>query len=142
MTVTDADVNALQQAVLNAVLLRQDLPGGISAPSLPDLQMITQSDEILLLDRNLKGALAVEGAAKPFRIISDGDLARLRQQTTQVPYLMFQPPQIDGDQITINLGARLAVGQGTPELGLSNVQVPFRNDGNGWIAQRPFYSAN
>jgi hypothetical protein len=130
----DEEIRHLQEVLLGAVLSRQPLPGRERPILLPDLDFVLRGD-LVVADENVAGTIALEGTAKPLRVLSPETIEERARRSGGLPYLRFQPVEREGDLVWLTLEGRIA--PGAPDerpLGLSGVRVPFRKAGDGWLA--------
>ena len=138
MTASAEELREMQETMLRSVLLRQEMPGTSMVLAMPDLQFVTAGGAILLLNENLHGPISIAGSEKPFRIV---DRSSLSEAGAGTAYLRFGTPDIGPDTIRMTIEGRRQQESLSPEMGLSNVQVNFRKEGDRWVARSSAASA-
>jgi len=130
--IPDETLRHLQEALLTAVLHRRPLPGGRRPVDLPDLRFALQQDQILVLDQDVAGPLAVPDTGKPVVLVSQVTLADRAAGGGPVAFLRFYPPEIEDHAVVLTLAVALAAPAPTPVTNLSSMRVRFRNAGGEW----------
>jgi hypothetical protein len=127
------DLGRLQQALLEAVLNGEPLPGGGPA-QLADLGFVLRHARIHLLDEGLVGRVALEGARKPVAVVSVADLRREARAHGDIGYLHFLPPEADdAGEVWLTLEGRLVTADtGREPASLSRLQVKLRRLDGRW----------
>ena len=126
----DSVIASLQKTLLKAALLGETLPGGSRPLRLSDLDFILRHEHIYLSDENLAGDISVEGLPKPLRVMSREELQKQAEAEGDLAYLHFRPAEAVGGGVRLTLEGKLAAS--AQPLGLSSVQVKFRDAGGHW----------
>lgn len=135
LEVSDAILGQWQGAMIEALLTNSPL-SGLSRPlNLPDLSLVLEESDVVVSSENLGGPVHVAGAIKPIYILSEDDIRRRTKYQGDFSYLQFQPPQAVRDDVLLTLQIRIAQKDPLkPTLGLSGIQVTFRQIGTSWQA--------
>jgi hypothetical protein len=121
--------------MLEAILSGSPLPGHSRSLGLPDLPLVLSQPAVVLSSQNLGGPIRVEGVRKPIYIVSEEAIQERAQREGDLLYLRFQPPQSVLGGVLLTLEIRIAQRErGLPVLGMSGVQVTFRQSGERWQA--------
>lgn len=128
--VDDRTLGALQDLLLSSVLTSVALPGRDTPLSFPDLAYVVRSEERLLLADGYHGSsdlVTVVDSIAPHA--ADG----------QTGFLHFEPPQQDGDHVTLRLRVLLAFSD-VESLPLGELVASFAPQGDGWTTVEPTHA--
>ena len=132
---SDVVLAYLQEAMVEAVLLQRNLPGGDWPVVLPDLGCLLREDRVLLADENLAETVSFSGAPVSVHVQSLDAIREQARALGQVAFLHFQPAEICESVIRITLQAKIAPQDPDQRaLGLSGIQVQFEEKADGWQA--------
>ncbi|TQJ31152.1 hypothetical protein [Microbacterium sp. SLBN-146] len=127
----DADLLALDQAVVDSILGGAPLPGSGTVVHLPDLDFLRRDDAILVSSRGLPGSLS--GAALGTELTTI-DVEGPGGETEDLAYLEVSNASERDDVVRVTVRGRLRRAGSDAELGLSAVQVTFRRRDGRWVA--------
>jgi hypothetical protein len=140
---SDEALRHLQEQMLKAVITRQPLPNSSRPLNFPDLSFIMAHPNIYLSNENLFGSISVEGLPKPLRILSPEELSQEARAQGDIAYLLFRPPDKESHSVRLTLEGRIAPRDPQQRvLGLSGVQMTFRQDGDQWKPDEPVMFAS
>jgi hypothetical protein len=132
---SDETLGQLQGAMLEALLTSSPLPGHSRMLNLPDLPLVLGQPDVVVSSENLGGPVRLPGLTRPIYILSEEAILQRAQNQGDFQYLWFQPPQSIQDGVLLTLQIRIAQrAPNLPILGLSGVQVTFRQSGTRWQA--------
>ncbi len=135
LKLSDETLGQFQGAILEALLTSSPLSGHGHPLTLPDLPSVLGQPDVVVSSENLGGPVQVEGSAKPIYIMSEEAIVQRSSDHGDFTYLRFQPPQSVQDSVMLTLQIRIAQGDPhKPTLGLSGIQVTFRQVGTRWQA--------
>ena len=140
---SDEVLRHLQELILKAVLTGQPLPHSARPLNFPDISYIMGHSSIYLSNENLFGTTSIEGLPKPLRILSPEELSQEAREQGDLAYLLFRPPEKEDNSVRLTLEGRIAPRDPQQRmLGLSGVQVRFREDGGEWKPDDPVMFAS
>ena len=132
---SDTTLGQFQGAILEALLAGLPLPGHSRPLNLPDLPLVLGQPDVVVSSENLGGPVRVEGANRTIYILSEEDILQRAKQRGDFSYLRFRPPQAIRNDVLLTLQIRIAQEDPLkPTLGLSGIQVTFRQIGTRWQA--------
>jgi hypothetical protein len=121
--------------MLEAILTGSSLPGRRRPLNLSDLPLLLDREEIILSTENLGGPVSVVGTPKPIYLLPQEAILERARAEGDLPYLQFQPATRVEDGVLLTLQILIATRvPGSPSLGLSGVQVTFRQNDGRWEA--------
>ena len=131
----DETLGQFQGAILEALLTSSPLPGHNRPLNLPDLPLVLGQPDVVVSSENLGGPVRVEGATRSVYIMSEEAITQRSRDHGDFTYLRFQPPQSVQEGVLLTLQIRIAQDDPLkPTLGLSGIQVTFRQVGTRWQA--------
>ena len=129
----DEVLGQLQELLLKAVLLGQQLPGTDQPIRFPDLPFILRQSPVLLIDENVANSISIKEVSTPVRILSQETLLQEARTRGDITYLHFQPLRVEDDIVQLTIEAKICPrNPGQPILGLSGVQVMFQKVSGEW----------
>ena len=128
--VADRTLGVLQDLLLECVLTSVPLPGRSAPLSFPDLAYVVQSDDRLVL---------ADGYCGASELVTVVDSIDTRAAHGQTGFLHFEPPQEDGDNVTLRLRVLLAFPDVEP-LPLGELVATFAPAGTGWTTVEPTHA--
>jgi len=142
--VSDEVLGQLQELLLNAILLGQELPGIDQSVRFPDLPFLLRESTVTLIDENLANSVSAEEILVPVRILSLEALLEEAHAQGDIAYLRFQPLEIEGDTVRLTLEAKVCPHDPNQSvLGLSGIQVTFQKVSGNWqVAKEPILFSN
>lgn len=136
LKLSDEVLGQWQGAMLEALLTSSPLPGHSRPLNLSDLSLVLGQPDVVVSSKNLGGPVRMKGATRPIYIMSEEAIMQRSRDHGDFTYLRFQPPQSVQDGVLLTLQIRIAQGEPSlPTLGLSGVQVTFRQSGTQWQAE-------
>ncbi|MBD2068240.1 hypothetical protein H6F93_12030 [Leptolyngbya sp. FACHB-671] len=141
---SDEVLGRLQELLLEAVLLGQELPGFDQSVQFPDLSFLLEESIVTLIDENLANSISFEEISIPVRILSQEALLEEGYEKGNVAYLRFQPPEIEDNAVRLTLEAKIYSHDSSQfALGLSGIQVTFQRISGDWqVVNEPILFSN
>ena len=124
-----AEILALQQATLEALLGGAPLPGGENV-RLPDADYVRQGPEILVVGTEPSGPMELELDGLPVHAVSQDDLEERRRGSPELAYVRFRPPSVEGAHLRITV--EVVVERAGSSVALGGVVVTYARRGSTW----------
>lgn len=142
--ISDEVLGQLQELLLKTVLLEQKLPGFDELVRFPDLSFLLQASPVILVDENLANSISFLEISIPVCILSQETLLEEVARRGNVPYLHFQPAEVEGSKVRLTLESRIRSDDPNQYvLGLSVIQVTFQKISDIWqVVDEPILFSN
>lgn len=126
----DRTIGVLQDVLLESILTSSALPGRSSPLSFPDLAYVVRSERRLLIADGYHGGSG---------LVTVVDSIPAQAADGQTGFLRFEPPQEDGDTVTLRLRVLLAFPDVEP-LPLGELVASFAPAGADWTTVEPTHA--